>query len=481
LSLDGDLSRNPSPRTAKGARTEDGAESKGRGGELPTDGIIALYRAVRIEMNSEMNQPTTPGHDPYAPLRYRDFRLLEAGRFITTFGSEMLTFAIGWELWLRTSSALALGMVGLVQVMPILLLSLPGGHVADQYNRRRIVIITETGLALCALGLAALSFYQGSLWLVYVCLLGIGVARAFNDPASSTLLPETIPPELFSRAASWNSSVWQFGSITGPAIGGVIVAVFNRVDVIYVFDAIAALVFAVLVGQIQGRVLPLARKAATMDSLKEGIRFMRRTKVILAAITLDMFAVLFGGAVALLPIYATDILRVGPQGLGVMRAAPSIGAIIMAFILAHRPPMKNAGRTLLWAVAGFGLATIAFGLSTTFWLSVAMLVLLGALDNISVVIRATLMLTYAPDEMRGRVSSVNNIFIATSNEMGAFESGLTAAWFGPVLSVVGGGIGTILVVLSVVRIWPEMRRLKTLDGPEPAGEAVLVDIPSPEK
>ncbi|MFZ1040943.1 MAG: MFS transporter [Anaerolineales bacterium] len=432
-------------------------------------------------MSSEPNQAPVASHDAYAALRYRDFRLLEAGRFITTFGSEMLTFAIGWELWIRTNSALALGMVGLVQVVPILLLSLPAGHVADQYNRRRIVIITEIGLAFCSLGLAALSYYQGPLWLVYACLLGIGLARAFNDPASSTLLPETIPPEHFSRAASWNSSVSQFGSITGPAIGGVVVAIWNRVDVIYVFDAAAALTFAVLVSQIQGHVLPLARKSATLDSLKEGIRFMRETKVILAAITLDMFAVLFGGAVALLPIYATDILHVGAQGLGIMRAAPSIGAIIMAFVLAHLPPMKNAGRTLLLAVTGFGIATIAFGLSTTFWLSVSMLVLLGGLDNISVVIRATLMLTYAPNEMRGRVSSVNNIFIATSNEMGAFESGLTAALFGPVLSVVGGGIGTILVVLSVARIWPEMRRLKTLDKPEAIPESLLADIPSSEK
>ena len=432
-------------------------------------------------MSSEPDSTPVAEHDPYAALRYRDFRLLEAGRFITTFGSEMLTFAIGWELWIRTNSALALGMVGLVQVVPILLLSLPAGHVADQYNRRRIVMITEIGLAFCSLGLAALSYYQGPLWLVYMCLLGIGFARAFNDPASSTLLPETIPPELFSRAATWNSSVWQFGSITGPAIGGVIVAIWNRVDVIYIFDAIAALTFAVLVSQIKGRVLPLARKSATLDSLKAGIRFMRETKVILAAITLDMFAVLFGGAVALLPIYATDILHVGAQGLGIMRAAPSIGAIIMAFALAHLPPMKNAGRTLLLAVTGFGIATIAFGLSTTFWLSVSMLVLLGALDNISVVIRATLMLTYAPNEMRGRVSSVNNIFIATSNEMGAFESGLTAAVFGPVLSVVGGGIGTILVVLSVARIWPEMRRLKTLDAPESTPESLLADIPSSQK
>ncbi len=408
----------------------------------------------------------TERHDPYAPLRYRDYRLLLAGRFITSFASEMFSFAIGWELWLRTHSAWALGMVGLVQVIPVILLSLPAGHVADQYNRRRIVVISQLFFASCALGLAWLSFTKGPLPLIYLCLLGIGIARAFNDPASSTLLPQTIPPELFSRAATWNSSVWQIASITGPAVAGVLVGFFNQVTFLYIFGAVAAVTFAILIGFIKGRQLALAEKSATLDSVKEGLRFMRDTKVILAAITLDMFAVLFGGAVALLPIYATDILKVGAQGMGIMRAAPSVGALLMAFTLAHLPPMKNAGKTLLLAVTGFGMATIVFGLSRNFLLSVLMLAALGGLDNISVVIRGTLLLTQTPDEMRGRVSSVNSIFIGVSNELGSFESGTVAGLFGPIFAVVSGGIGTILVVLAVARIWPEMAQLKTLDAPE---------------
>lgn len=409
-------------------------------------------------------------HDPYAALRQRDFRLLLTGRFITSFGNEMLSFAIGWELWLRTHSAFALGMVGLVQVIPVILLSLPAGHVADQYNRRRIVLVSELFLALCVIGLGWLSYTQGSLYLIYALLLGIGIARAFNDPASSTLLPQTVPPHLFSNAATWSTSTWQFASITGPALAGVLIGFFNNVTFIYVLDALAAVTFCILLTMIKGRELALAQKSATWKSLTEGFKFMRDTKVILAAITLDMFAVLFGGAVALLPIYATDILKVGAQGLGIMRAAPSIGALLMAFMIAHLPPMKNAGKTLLWAVAGFGLATIVFGVSRSFALSVGMLAVLGALDNISVVIRGTLLLTQTPDEMRGRISSVNSIFIGISNELGSFESGLVASLMGPVLAVVTGGIGTIIVVLIVAKVWPQMVQLKTLNPPihEPA-------------
>jgi MFS family permease len=417
-------------------------------------------------MTSQIDTPPEERHDPYAALRFLDFRLLLTGRFITSFGSEMLSFAIAWELWLRTHSAFALGMVGLVQVVPVIILSLPAGHVADQYNRRRIVLISQLAMGLCALGLAYLSLTQGSLTLVYLCLFGIGVARSFNDPASSTLVPETVPPHLFSSAATWNSSTWQLASIVGPAVAGLIVAFAGNVTVIYVLDAIGAITFTILLSLIKGRQLPLAAKSATWSSLIEGFKFMRDTKVILAAITLDMFAVLFGGAVALLPIYATDILHVGPQGMGVMRAAPSIGAILIAFLIAHLPPMKNAGRTLLLAVAGFGVFTIIFGLSTWFWLSVLMLALLGGLDNISVVIRGTLLLTHTPDEMRGRISGVNSIFIGISNELGSFESGFAAALFGPVIAVVAGGIGTILVVLTVAKFWPEMRNLKTLDVPK---------------
>lgn len=382
----------------------------------------------------------------------------------------MLFFAISWELWLRTHEAFVLGMVGLVQVIPVILLSLPAGHVADQYNRKRIVLVTELTFALCALGLGWLSYTQGPLYLIYGLLLTIGIARAFNDPASSTLLPETVPTDLFENAATWNTSVWHFASIAGPAFAGLFIGFLHAVTFIYVIDAVALFTFCIMLTMIRGRQLPLAEKSPTWKSLTEGFRFMRNTKVILAAITLDMFAVLFGGAVALLPIYATDILHVGAQGLGIMRAAPSVGALLMAFIIAHSRPMKNAGRTLLLAVTGFGLATIVFGLSTSILLSVAMLALIGAFDNISVVIRGTLLLTQTPDEMRGRISSVNTIFIGISNELGSFESGLAAALIGPVMAVVAGGVATIIVVLIVGRVWPEMAQLKTLTTPahEPA-------------
>lgn len=417
-------------------------------------------------MDSQIDKTPEVRHDPYAALRFFDFRLLLTGRFITSFGSEMVSFAIAWELWLRTHSAFALGLVGLVQVVPVILLSLPAGHVADQYNRRRIVLITQLSLGMCALGLAYLSYTEGPLVLVYLCLFGMGVSRAFNDPASSTLVPETVPPHLFSSAATWNSSTWHIASILGPTAAGIVVALAGNVTYIYLFEVIGAITFTILLSRIKGKPLPLARKSATWSALIEGFKFMRDTKVILAAITLDMFAVLFGGAVALLPIYATDILHVGPQGMGVMRAAPSIGALLMAFAIAHLPPMKNAGKTLLWAVTGFGIATIIFGLSSWFWLSVSMLALLGGLDNISVVIRGTLLLTHTPDEMRGRISGVNSIFIGISNELGSFESGFAAALLGPVIAVVGGGICTILVVLIAAKMWPEMRDLKTLDVPE---------------
>jgi MFS family permease len=415
---------------------------------------------------ADNNQENKTSRSGYAALGFRDFRLLVTGRFIATLGNQMLSVAIGWELWLRTHDAFALGMMGLVQVIPIILLSLPAGHVADHYNRKKIVFITQILFALCSIGLALLSFFQGPLLLIYLCLLGIGIARAFNDPATSTLLPQTVPPSVFASAATWSSSSWQLASIVGPALAGLIIAVFKQSVVIYVFDAVAAIVFLVLIELIKSPPLALSPKTATLESLAEGIRFISRTKVILAAITLDMFAVLLGGAVALLPVYATDILKVGPEGLGLMRAAPSIGALIMALAIAYFPPFKQAGKVLLWAVAGFGIATIIFGISTSFWLSIAMLGLLGGLDNISVVIRSTLLLTLTPDEMRGRTSSVNSIFIGASNELGSFESGWTAALFGAIPSVVFGGIGTILVVLAVAKIWPEMTNLKTLDPPK---------------
>jgi MFS family permease len=408
--------------------------------------------------------PAIP-HDPYRALRFRDFRLLIVGRFIGSLGEQMVSVAIGWELYERTGSTLALGLVGLVQVLPVIILALVTGHIADQFDRKRIVLVTQSLMAFGSLGLAILSYQNGSLFLIYGCLLLIGVARAFNNPASSALVSHTIPADTFASAATWSSSAWQLAAVIGPAIGGFLIAIFHRATIIFVLDMMAAVTFAVLIAFIQGKQIARTRERPTLQSMLAGLRFIRDTKIILAAITLDMFAVLLGGATALLPVFAKDILQVGPAGLGWMRAAPSIGAVTMAICIAYLPPFKHAGKTLLWAVAGFGVATIVFGLSTSFWLSLLALLVLGALDNISVVIRSTLLLVYTPDEMRGRISAVNNVFIGASNELGAFESGVAATLVGPVLAVAAGGIGTILVVASVAWLWPEVRRLRRLQEP----------------
>lgn len=405
--------------------------------------------------------------DPYGALRQRDFRLLIVGRFISSLGGQMLFFAISWEMWLRTRDAFVLGLVGLVQVIPIILISLPAGHVADQFNRRRIVLLTQLVFAICSLSLAAVSTFQWPLVWVFVILFVFGLARAFNETASSTLLPESVPPHLFGNAATWSSSAWQTASIVGPALAGGVIAMVGQVTWIYIADAVAALAFVLLVTQMQGKPLPLSKKTETWASLKEGMRFLRETKVLLAAITLDMFAVMFGGAVALMPVYATDVLNVGPEWLGVMRAAPSIGAITVTFLLAYLPPFRKTGVTLLWAVSGYGLATIVFGVSSNIWLSITMLGILGGLDNISVVIRSTMMLTQVPDEMRGRASAINAIFIGGSNELGQFESGVVASILGPVGAVVAGGIGTLLVVLGVAKVWPDLIKLGRLDLRDP--------------
>lgn len=377
----------------------------------------------------------------------------------------MTGVAIGWELYERTNSALALGLVGLVQVLPVILLSLVAGHVADRFNRKRVVIYSRAVLVCCAIGLAVLSVQQGPIPLVYACLFLIGVSHAFGNPAASTLLPQTVPPEAFANAATWSSSSWQLASVLGPTLGGVLIALTHSAAPIYVLDALCAVIYLVMLVLIRGREIARSTEAASLQSLLAGFRFIWNTKAIMAAITLDLFSVLFGGATALLPIYARDILQVGPGGLGWLRAAPSIGAVLMALAIVYFPPFRRAGMALLWAVAGFGVATIIFGLSTNFWLSLAMLALLGGLDNISVVVRGTLMLTRTPDEMRGRASAVNSVFISASNELGALESGIAAALLGPVLAVVTGGIGTLIVVAVVARIWPEIRQLGRLNEP----------------
>jgi MFS family permease len=407
-------------------------------------------------------------HDPYAALRFRDYRRFLIGRLLATMGQQMLDVAIGWELYDRTHSAFALGLVGLVLVVPIIALALPAGHAADRLDRRRIILVTQVVLTAGSLALAWLSFTRGPVALMYVCLFAIGIALAFNRPATSALLPQLVPLADFANAVTWNSSAFQIASVAGPALGGAVIGIRHHAGPVYVIDAVLSLAFFMYVLGVRGRPVERTREGMTLQSLLAGIGFVWRTKVILASITLDLFAVLFGGATMLLPVFAKDILHVGPAGFGWLRAAPSMGALLMAVVLTHRAPMQRAGRSLLWAVAGFGIATIIFGLSRSFPLSMVMLLLLGALDNISVVVRHTLVQMRTPDAMRGRVSAVNGVFIDTSNELGGFESGATAALFGPVVSVVGGGIMTILIVLLVAQLWPELRDMGPLHEAEAA-------------
>ena len=439
----------------------------------PGDQIDQEFAPLAADRSSASVAPAEPTiverHDPYIALRSRDFRLLTLASAVSALGTQMVSVAIGWQLYERTNSTLVLGYIGLVQVLPVIFFSLYAGHIADRYDRRRMVLITLLVMAFSSAGLAVLSYTQGSLLLIFACLFLVGLARAFYGPASGTLWPQTVPPEAMTNAATWSSSGWQLASVVGPMIGGFIIAVSLSATPVYVLDMVALLICGLLVALVKSRPVERSQESqlqqsqeSPLQSILAGVRFVWSTQIILAAITLDLFAVLLGGATALLPVFARDILQVGPAGLGWLRAAPSIGALAMAFALAYLPPFKSAGKMLLWAVGGFGIATVVFGISHSFWLSLTMLMVLGALDNISVVIRTSLVLLRTPDEMRGRINAVNSIFIGASNELGAFESGLAATFLGPITAVAAGGIGTVLVVLLVALIWPEMRRLGRL-------------------
>ena len=387
----------------------------------------------------------------------------------------MLQVALGWELYERTHSALALGLVGLVTAIPVILLALPAGHLADSMDRKKIVIGAQMVFVVTSLSLAAVSHSQGPIPLIFGILLVGGIGQAFNNPARSALMPRLVPAEVFGNAVTWSSSAFQTAAVVGPAIGGFVIALEHRATAAYVIDACLTSAYLLMLvairadGGVQTSAASLKpREKMTMESLIAGMRFVKNTKVVLAALTLDLFAVLLGGATALLPIFAKDILQVGPNGLGWLRAAPSIGALIVMLGIAHRPPMQRTGWTLIGSVAGFGICTIVFGFSRSFSLSMSMLFLLGGLDGISMIVRGTLVQLWTPDEMRGRVSAVNSVFIDMSNELGGFESGALAAAVGPVAAVVGGGIGTIVVVTAVAAAWPELRNLGALTPPEVA-------------
>jgi MFS family permease len=384
-------------------------------------------------------------HDPYSALRVPDFRRYALGWLIAMVGTRIQSVAIGWEMYERTGEALALGLVGLAQAAPTILLALPAGFIADRYNRRRVVMISLWGMTITSIALAALSLTQGPIPIMYALLVLDATAVTLGRPARTALLPRIVPRDVFPNAVTWQTSLIQISSVMGPAIGGFIVAAGTPVA--YVICAVGSLLFIALLTQVGFREEAQPQTPISREALVAGCQFVWRTRMVFTIMALDMFAVLLGGAVFLLPIFAEKILSVGATGYGWLNAAPAMGAFLTAILMAHLPPMRRAGRTMLVAVAGFGAATIVFGFSQSFWLSLAMLFLTGAFDNVSMVIRHTLIQLLTPDRMRGRVSAVNYVFIGASNELGGFESGLVAHFFGPVISVVSGGIGTLLVVM----------------------------------
>lgn len=415
-----------------------------------------------------------PRHDPYGALRSANYRRYVSGWVISATGMNMMGVAVGWEIYERTSSALALGIVGLVQALPVIILALPAGHAADSMDRRRLVILTQLVFCACGAGLALVSYFHAPVAAIYALLMCAGSAKAFNSPGRGSLFPLVVPPEIFQNAVAWNSGVFHLAATVGPALGGLLIRWTGVAWPVYASMSVAALAFAISLLGVRPRAQERLSGGFTWASLAAGVDFVRQEKTILSAITLDLFAVLLGGATSLMPMYAKDILRVGPVGLGWLRAAPYLGAMVMALALAHRRPFRRAGPALLWAVAGFGVLTIVFGLSRWFPLSLACLLAAGALDNISVVIRHVLVQVRTPDALRGRVTAVNVVFIESSNELGGFESGLVASIFGPVVSVVSGGIGTIVVVAMIAWRWPEIRRLGVL-SPVTALEAEAAD------
>lgn len=432
-------------------------------------------------LSSASAGPTTEDRTDEVGLRAllsnRRYALYLLSRISLIVATQMLSVAVGWQVYENTGKALALGLSGLALFLPGFLLTLPGGHVADRYDRRRVILVCHLGVTTGAIVLALFS-HSGEKRLapIYGVLMVLGAIRAFSGPAGQAMMPNLVAKRQLERAVALGSSCWQLAMIAGPSLGGVIYAGTGRPSIVYGVCAAMALVAFLSVLGIGGPTSERAaaraaegesvvkRDPATWSTLLAGIRYVWSDKPILASLSLDLFAVLLGGAVALLPIFARDLLHTGPWGLGIMRSAPAIGAASTALVLAWFPLRRHAGLTMLGGVLVFGIATIVFGLSRHFVLSVGILVILGAADMFSVVVRSTLVQLRTPDAMRGRVSAVNNVFIGASNELGEFESGITAAWLGPELAVLVGGIGTCLVVLAWAFLFPELRKVDRLDG-----------------
>lgn len=425
-------------------------------------------------------------HDAYAVLRIADFRNFVTARFLGVMAIQLQAVIVGWQVYDITHDPLSLGLVGLFEIIPNISIALFAGYIADRISRRKIILSTFFILTLCsiALFLCSTGFFpilHKNVYAIYSIVFVSGLARGFLGASVGAFLAQLVPKELYHNSAAWNSTAWQTAAVSGPVLGGLLYGWSDRIlsftdsvtglglfpsfqgngaVITYFTDFILMCLSVFFFFRTGEKPLPASDRTESMfESIGAGFSFVMKHEIVLGAMSLDMFAVLFGGAVAVLPIYASDILKVGPDGLGMLRAAPAVGAAVMAVFLAYNPPKKNAGKALILAVAGFGMTIILFGISKSFILSILFLALSGAFDCISVVLRSTIMQTFTPDEMRGRVSSVNSIFIGSSNELGAFESGLAAKFLGTVTSVVFGGCMTIAIVAGVAMRSPVLRRL----------------------
>lgn len=414
--------------------------------------------------------PVSP--DPYAPLRHPGYLFFSVGRVLFMLGVQMQVVTVSWLIYQKMhqqahAAAMALGLVGLAQVAPIILLALPAGHAADRYNRKHLAMLGQLGIGVGTMGVFLVTHFQWPVWCYYIALFVAAIGRAFNIPSVSALIPQLVPKTVLPEAMAWNSTAFQISSMLGPALGGLFIARFSWETACLINVLFMGVGYAFF-----SRLRPLTRPTSnrqpvTLHSVLSGVRFVLHTRLLLAMLLLDLFATLLGGATALLPIYSHDILHTNAAGFGILRAAMPVGAVLTALWIVHRPGWNRAGRVLLWAVAGYGAATLIFGISTSFWLSVVALALVGAFDNVSVVIRQTVDQMLTPSEMRGRVASFSFIFVSCSNELGEVESGLTAAWLGPVGSVVLGGVGSLLIVAGALWTFPELLRLGRLRELQP--------------
>ncbi|HTQ98605.1 MAG TPA: MFS transporter [Candidatus Acidoferrum sp.] len=396
-------------------------------------------------------------------FKHRPFKLYWLARFTATFAVQVISVAVAWQVYDITRDAFDLGILGIVQFLPMLLLVLITGATADRFGHRRVMVLSVAVEVLCALAILAFAWHGlSSPMPIFVVLTVLAVARAFFGPASQALTVHLVPKLDFANAIAWNASAWQIATIVGPMAGGLLYGA--GASVAYGTSLLLIVLSLVLLLQIPDPPKPAEIRKITFASLFEGLHFIRRERLVLGAISLDLFAVLLGGAVALMPVYARDILQLGPWGLGLLRAAPGVGAVLMTLALSAMPVRDHAGKVLLFFVGLFGLFTVGFGVSTTPWLSILMLALLGAADTISVVIRETLLQLWTPDAVRGRVNAVNMVFVGASNELGEFRAGLMAAWIGAVPAVVVGGIGAIGVAALWGILFPTLRDARYLDG-----------------